>query len=101
MKFVFHSNGKKWLPLLCLWLCAASSLGATFTVSNIADSGAGSLRQAISDANGNPGPNNIVFHITGTAPFTITPLSALPAVGTPTVIDATTKPVLPARRWLN
>jgi titin len=91
VKFLFHPNGKKWLALFCLGLCAASSLGGTFTVSNIADSGAGSLRQAISDANGNPGPNNIVFHITGSSPFTITLLSALPAVGTPTVIDATTQ----------
>src|SRR5450756_1727155 len=55
----------------------------------MADSGVGSLRQAILDADTNPGPHNIIFQISGTPPFTITPLSALPAVGNPTIIDGT------------
>ncbi len=36
---------------------------ATYTVSNTLDSGAGSLRQAIIDSNGNSGPDNIIFSV--------------------------------------
>ena len=36
---------------------------ATFTVTNNADSGPGSLRQAINDANPTPGANTIGFNI--------------------------------------
>ncbi|MBN1678737.1 MAG: hypothetical protein JW966_00500 [Anaerolineae bacterium] len=49
---------------------------ATFTVSNTNDSGPGSLRQAIIDANGNAGADDIVFSTTGT----ITLGSPLPAI---------------------
>lgn len=72
-----------------LGLCAQ---GATITVTTTADSGAGSFRQALSTANTNPGPDTIVFQITGTAPFSITPTNALPAITDPVVIDATTQP---------
>jgi hypothetical protein len=40
---------------------AALASSATFTVSNLADSGPGSLRQAILDANANPGGDSIEF----------------------------------------
>lgn len=40
-------------------------LADTFTVTNSLDSGAGSLRQAIDDANSNPGLDTIVFDIPG------------------------------------
>ncbi len=40
------------------------ALLATLTVSNTADSGAGSLRQAILDADAAPGPQTITFAIT-------------------------------------
>src|ERR1039457_4748660 len=91
MKFLFNSNGKWWMPWLCVWLGASLSRGATFTVTTRADSGAGSLRQAIWDADTNSGSHNIIFQISGTPPFTITPLLALPAVGNPTIIDGTTQ----------
>ena len=46
---------------LVLLLLASSAHAATYTVSSSADSGAGTLRQAILDANANPGADNIVF----------------------------------------
>ncbi|MDA0744994.1 MAG: right-handed parallel beta-helix repeat-containing protein [bacterium] len=65
---------------------------ATFTVTGTADSGAGSLRQAILDANANPGLDTIDFNISGAGPHTIAPLFALPTVTDPVVIDGTTQP---------
>ena len=91
MKFSFTS-GSKWLAAwLCAGLFATGGWAATFTVTTTADSGAGTLRQAISDSNTSPGTNNILFQISGTPPFTITPLTALPSVGNPTLIDGTTQ----------
>jgi hypothetical protein len=49
-------------------------------VTNTLDSGPGSLRQAILDANSTCNGSAINFNITGTAPFTITPATPLPAV---------------------
>src|SRR5262245_54642231 len=43
---------------------------ATFTVSNLNDSGAGSLRQAILDANAAGGTNIVNFTVTGTINLT-------------------------------
>lgn len=91
MKSHFQFKDQWWLALLCLWLGANGSHAATFTVTNTLDSGAGSLRQAILDGNSNSESNSIIFQIGGTAPFTITPLTALPAVGNPTLIDGTTQ----------
>ena len=42
----------------------------TYTVTSTADSGAGTLRQAILDANANPGADTIAFNITGLAACT-------------------------------
>jgi hypothetical protein len=91
VKYSLHSGGKGFPLLLCVWLCTILCRGATFTVTTTADSGAGSLRQAILNANASAGTNSIVFQISGTPPFTITPLSALPSVGNPTIIDGTTQ----------
>src|SRR5688500_916595 len=42
---------------------AATAQAADFTVTTTNDSGAGSLRQAIVEANGTPGADRIVFNI--------------------------------------
>ena len=82
---------------------AAPNYHLTFTVSNANDAGAGSLRQAITDSERNPGtaaaPNHIIFAIPETDPgkdpttgtFVITPASALPAIDSPTVLDGYTQ----------
>ena len=61
-------------------------------VTNTNDSGAGSLRQAILDANANPGTDNICFNIAGPGPHSIHLLSQLPIVTGAVVIDGTTQP---------
>jgi hypothetical protein len=49
---------------------------ATFTVTNTNDSGTGSLRQAILDANSSGDADTIEFAIPGDGPFTIAPWSS-------------------------
>ena len=53
----------------------------------------GSLRQAILDSNADTGDRDtIVFNIPGSGVHTITPLTALPLISQPVVIDGTTQP---------
>jgi len=63
-----------------------------FTVTTTANAGLGSLRQAIIDANGNSGPDTIVFNIPGAGPYTITPTGAMPNITDPVTIDGTSQP---------
>ena len=65
---------------------------SSFIVVNTNDAGAGSLRQAILNANASAGADIISFAIPGAGPFTITPASALPTITNPVVIDGTTQP---------
>lgn len=68
-------------------------LGNTLTVTNTDDSGAGSLRQALLDSNASVGVlDMIAFNIAGTGVQTISPVSPLPAITDPVVIDAYTQP---------
>lgn len=64
----------------------------TFNVTNTDDSGTGSLRQAILAANGSGGPDEIHFNIPGAGVHTITPLSQLPGISGPVIIDGYTQP---------
>lgn len=80
------------LALLSTPKNAPRSAGATYVVTNTGDSGAGSLRQAIIDANANPGSDNIVFNIPGPGPFTINVSGLRLTLTDPAVIDATTQP---------
>jgi len=77
--------------LLALIILLPNSRAATFTVSNTSDSGSGSVRQAILDANANAGLDTIVFQIPGSGTHSIMPLSALPAITDPVTIDGTTQ----------
>ena len=71
---------------------SASGYAATFTVTNVNDAGAGSLRAAILDANANPGADTIGFNIPGTGVHTISPLSALPPITDAVTIDGYAQP---------
>lgn len=64
---------------------------ATFTVTNTNDAGAGSLRQAILDANLAVGPDTIDFNIAGAGVHTINLTSALPTITDRVTIDGTTE----------
>src|SRR5581483_12453310 len=69
-------------------------LPSTHTVVNTNDSGGGSLRQAILDANGHTnsgGPDVIAFNIGGNGTQTVALASALPAVSDAVLIDGTTQ----------
>jgi hypothetical protein len=97
-----HGNTSAFSQVICL---PPSALGNVFTVYTTADSGPGSLRQAILNANaagtGTAGnPDEIVFCIPATDPgynstagaFTIQPLSALPTLTDTAVLDGYTQP---------
>lgn len=66
---------------------------ATFTVTHTNDSGVGSLRWAITNANDTPGPDVIAFQIPGSQPFfTIRPETPLPPLTDPVTVDGSTQP---------
>ena len=65
---------------------------SNFPVTNTNDSGAGSLRQAITDADAAGDGSVITFQIPGTGVQTIAPLTDLPPVTAAITIDGTTQP---------
>ena len=82
----------------CLLVLRVSALGnlsgATFTVTNTNDSGPGSFRDAITQANTTAGKDTIIFNISGTGPHTIFPSSQLPQLTGPSgvFINGLTQP---------
>ncbi len=79
--------------LALLLLCATAPLpAATFTVTTTADSGAGSLRQAILDAEAAPGADTIQFNIPGPGVHTIFLTTWLPKAFGPITVDGYTQP---------
>lgn len=59
---------------------ASPAIVAAIAVTNTNDSGAGSLRQAITDANANAGFDQITFLIPGPGAHTIVPITPLPKI---------------------
>jgi len=94
------SSIKSRIALIAIMLVAASVSKATvFVVNTTADSGAGSLRQAILSANAQIvtgatacAPHRIEFNIAGVGPHAIRPLSALPTVLITITFDGFTQP---------
>ena len=73
-------------------ICVASGLqAATYTVTNLNDANAGSLRQAIMDANANPGPDRIEFAVAHGA-GTITLRTGVLTITGDVTIDGSTQP---------
>ena len=79
------------VAIFCMALCQPAS-AATYTVTTTSDSGAGSLRQAIIDANANSGLDEIHFNIAGSGVRNIALSSTLPGVTSPVLIDGYTQP---------
>jgi len=79
----FYSRGLFVLAMLL----ATTAPAATFVVSSVADSGVGTLRQAILDANGSAGTDTITFAIAGSGLHTISPATNLPNITEAVIID--------------
>jgi hypothetical protein len=73
-------------------LAAVTARATTYTVTTSADSGAGSLRQAITDANNHAGADTIAFAIPGAGVHTIAPITALPPITDQVTVDGYTQP---------
>src|SRR6266567_8549025 len=86
-----RNSGQILLLVVLAFSSARFSASVTFAVINTNDSGPGSLRQAILGANANSGLDTIAFSI-GSGPQTIAPLSPLPTITDPVIIDGTTQP---------
>lgn len=74
----------------------SAQASCTLTVTNTNTSGAGSLRDAITTANGSSDVDTICFNIPGSGVKTISPTTVtnndIPAIGHPVIIDGTTQP---------
>lgn len=87
----------RFLAALAVAITSATAPAATFTVTTSNESGPGSLRQAILDANAQPNlpadqPDRIEFAIPGVNVHTITLSTPLPAVTDAVAIDGYTQP---------
>lgn len=84
------------LLLACIMLHTMALHAAIYTVTNNADSGTGTLRDALTQAaaNGSTGINYIYFNLpgVGAAAQTITINTALPTINSSMIIDGTTQP---------
>jgi IPT/TIG domain/S-layer homology domain len=79
------------IPLALAIATAAAARAATFTVTSTADSGAGTLRQAITDANNAAGADTVAFNIAGSGPHTIALATSLPAITFAATVDGYTQ----------
>jgi hypothetical protein len=78
--------------LALLSLSAFTAKATTYVVTNVNNSGAGSLRQAILDANANPGADLINFNIPGAGGHPIFLKTLLPVITDPVTIDGYSQP---------
>lgn len=82
------------LPVAIVGLMLApigAARAATYMVTSVDDSGAGSLRQALIDSNNTLPADTIMFAIPGTGPHIIRPMSALPDITSTVLIDGYTQ----------
>ena len=79
------------VSLVLVYTAAAVLPAATFTVTSTADSGAGTLRQAITDANNAAGVDTVAFNIVGGGPHTIALATPLPPITFAATVDGYTQ----------
>lgn len=86
--------GNKYVSAIAAVLIGATvgAWSADYTVINVNNSGAGSLRQALTDANVNPGLDRVLFNIPGSGLQVIRVTAALPIVTDPVEIDGYSQP---------
>lgn len=98
-----------WFSLQMACLLGAAGIGgpglgrgeaAVFTVTTASDSGAGSLRQAILDANASAGADLITFNLSGSGPHSIPVYSNLPPVLEAVTLDGGTQPGFAGKPWI-
>ena len=75
-----------------VWQVESASAADTIVVTTTADSGVGSLRAAITEANSDTDTDTIAFAIPGAGPHTIQLASDLTNIVRPAILDATTQP---------
>jgi hypothetical protein len=82
------------LLVLAAWVLAppAAHANAPIVVKSAANSGAKTLREAITTANSRPGADRIEFDLPGPAPHVIMFASSLPTISETLTIDGTTQP---------
>ena len=80
---------------------ASAASAAVLTVTNLGDNGPGSLRQAILDANANPGADTINFNLPGSGMQTIGLTNALPDITNTVVINGYSQPGSSANSLVN
>src|SRR5689334_14761365 len=85
-------GGRPRFSRLCLEPLEDRQLLSTFLVTNTNDLGPGSLRQAILDANANPGLDTVAFNVGSGGVQTINAASSLPTIKDSVMIDGATQP---------
>src|SRR5690242_13169077 len=70
----------------------SGAAASTYTVTSTADSGAGTLRQAILDGNSHPGGDSVRFNLPGSGVRTVAFTAPLPAVTDTVVINGRSQP---------
>lgn len=82
----------KKILLIAFVLLGIKGFSTTFYVTNNNDSGTGSLRKAIEDANADSNEPHLISFSTFSGSTSIRPSTSLPVIEKPTVIDGTTHP---------
>jgi titin len=90
-KFNRRQQSPRWRPMLEI-LEGRQLPSMTFTVTSTGDVGPNTLRQAILNANANPGADLINFNISGPGGHVIQPATPLPQITDAVTIDGTTQP---------
>lgn len=84
-------NAKRFLQIILCCLSPFVTRAANFPVTVTNDAGAGSLRQAILNANALAGADTITFNL-GSGSGTILPATPLPLISDPVTIDGSSQP---------